>query len=192
MKRNVIKTFLLVMLLVMLLMPLTRLLSIGQQAADANDAEHMIKPMLAMLAESPQMTANTAVEPIMELEDAWEIEDTREESWETPLVVGMRSGDNELGFDRASNTFYCTLGMDGGDDWPELALFAKPEQGIENLRVAWVDDYSYDYRSDAIREGYRYELMAYTDTQYAYFGVVFTGLPTVTLHVSGGSGVSGR
>ena len=186
MRRNVIRTTLLVALLVMMLMPLVHVLSIGQGAIDANDAEHMVKPMLAMLAESPQRKANTAVEPMLELEDAWAIEDTREESWEEPLVVGMRNGDDELGFDRASNTFYCTLGMEDTGDWPELALFAQGAQGTENLRVAWIDDYSYDYRSDAIREGYRYELLAYTDTQYAYFGMVFTGLPLVTLHVQDG------
>jgi len=143
-------------------------------------------PMLEMLAGSPQMQAKTAVEPMLELEDAWAIEDTREESWEEPLVIGMRNGENELGFDRASNTFYCTLGMEDTGEWPELALFAQGAAGADNLRVAWIDDYSYDYRSDAIREGYRYELLAYTDTQYAYFGVVFTGLPMVVLHVHGG------
>lgn len=184
-------TMLLVAVLIMLLVPLVHLLSSGMGAIDLNDAEHMVKPMLAMLAESPQMKANTAVEPMLELEDAWAIEDTREESWEEPLVIGMRNGANELGFDRESNTFYCTLGMEDTGDWPELALFAQGAQGTENLRVAWIDDYSYDYRSDAIREGYRYELLAYTDTQYAYFGVVFTGLPTVTLHVHGGEAVLG-
>ncbi|MBQ8617353.1 MAG: CotH kinase family protein [Clostridia bacterium] len=191
MRRNVIRTTLLVALLIMLLLPLVHVLSIGQGDMNANDAEHMVKPMLAMLAESPQMKANAAVEPMLELEDAWAIEDTREESWEEPLVVGMRNGDSELGFDRESNTFYCTLGMEDTGDWPELALFAQGAQDTENLRVAWIDDYSYDYRSDAIREGYRYELLAYTDTQYAYFGVVFTGLPTVTLHVHGGEAALG-
>ena len=192
MRRKLFKSMLLVALLIVLLLPLVHVLSSGQNAVDANDAEHMVKPMLAMLAESPQMKANTAVEPILELEDAWAIEDTREESWEEPLVVGMRNGENELGFDRESNTFYCTLGMEDTGDWPELALFAQGAQGTENLRVAWIDDYSYDYRSDAIRDGYRYELMAYTDTQYAYFGVVFTGLPTVTLHVHGGEEALGE
>lgn len=186
MRKNMIKAMLTVAVLLVLLAPLVHVLSSGQTDTNANDADHMVKPMLAMLAESPQVKANTAVEPMIELEDAWAIEDTREESWKEPLVIGMRNGDSELGFDRESNTFYCTLGMEDTGDWPELALFAQGAAGMENLRVAWVDDYSYDYRSDAIRDGYRYELLAYTDTQYAYFGVVFTGLPTVTLHVHGG------
>ena len=191
-RKKIIVASMMVAALILILVPLTHILSNGQGAIDANDAEHMVKPMLAMLAESPQRKANTAVEPMLELEDAWAIEDTREESWEEPLVVGMRNGDDELGFDRASNTFYCTLGMEDTGDWPELALFAQGAQGTENLRVAWIDDYSYDYRSDAIRDGYRYELLAYTDTQYAYFGVVFTGLPTVTLHVHGGGEALGE
>ncbi len=191
MRRRMIKSAMLVALLIAMLVPLTHVLSSGQSAIDANDADHMVKPMLAMLAQSPQMKANVAVETILELEDAWAIEDSREESWETPLVVGMRNGQNELGFDRESNTFYCTLGMESTDEWPELALFAQGAAGTENLRVAWIDDYSYDYRSDAIRNGYRYELLAYTDTEYAYVGVVFTGLPTVTLHVHGGEEMLG-
>lgn len=192
MRRKGIGTTLMVVLLLALLVPLERMLSAGQGEINANDADHMVKPMLAMLAQSPQMKANTAVESIMELEDAWAIEDTREESWEEPLVIGMRNGESEMGFDRESNTFYCTLGMEDTGDWPELALFAQGAQDTENLRVAWIDDYSYDYRSDAIREGYRYELLAYTDTQYAYFGVVFTGLPMVTLHVHGGEEALGE
>ncbi|MGN0773052.1 MAG: CotH kinase family protein, partial [Candidatus Ventricola sp.] len=55
------------------------------------------------------------------------------------------------------------------------------------LRVVWVDDYGYDYASDAVRDGVRYELLAYTDTEFAYFGVVFTGLPIVTLKIGGGT-----
>lgn len=192
MRRRIIKAMLLVALLVTLLLPLGHVLSSGVEAANAHDADHMVKPMLDMLENSPQMKANTVVEAMLELEDAWAIEDTREESWEEPLVVGMRNGASEMGFDRESNTFYCTLGMEDTGDWPELALFAQGAPGVQNLRVAWIDDYSYDYRSDAIRDGYRYELLAYTDTQYAYFGVVFTGLPTVTLHVHGGEAALGE
>ena len=184
-RRNLIAAAGCMAILIALLVPLAQLLSAGQGDAEANDADRMIRPMLELLEKSPLHTAHTPVGPVMEIEDAWAIEDTREERWETPLVTGMRSGDKELAYDAASNTFYCSLGIDGGDEWPELALYAGAD-GAQNLSVAWIDDYSYDYRSDAIREGYRYELLAYTDTEYMYFGVVFTGLPTVTLHVSGG------
>lgn len=60
----------------------------------------------------------------------------------------------------------------------------------EGVSVVWLDDYTYDSCRDAVAEGYRYELLAYTDTQYAYFGVVFTGLPIVTLHVDGGAAIA--
>ena len=183
MRRKVIYAGITVALLMALLVPLAHVLSIGGQKAQ--DAQHMVEPMLEMMAVRPQVMANLPVDTLLELEESWEIEDTREECWETPLVVAMRNGDSELGYDAPSNTFYCTLGMDTGDEWPEIALFAQGAEGAENLQVAWVDDYSYDYCSDSIRDGYRYELMAYTDTQYAYFGIVFTGLPIVTLHVAG-------
>ena len=167
-----------------LLVPAAKLLSMGHNMAGARDADHMIRPMLELLAKSPGETAHTPVEPMMDIEEVWAIEDARQER-EMPLVTGMRNGDSELGYDAQSNTFYCTVGMQDGD-WPELALFASPAEGAENLRITWIDDYSYDFLSDAVSEGYRYELLAYTDTEYAYLGIVFTGLPTVTLHVDGG------
>lgn len=184
MKRKLIGAAAAVVLLVLLLIPLTSLLSLGQDGVP-RDAEHVVEPMLELLAASPQEQAHTPVEPMIELEDAWAIEDERSEA-EQALVLGMRNGADEMGCDSESRTFYCTLGMDGAEDWPELELFAQAAEGAQNLRVAWIDDYSYDYRSDAIREGYRYELLAYTDTAYEYIGVVFTGLPIVTLHVHGG------
>ena len=71
MRKRLIGSMLLVALLIALLVPIVHVLSSGQGAIDANDADHMVKPMLAMLAESPQMKANIAVEPMMELEDVW-------------------------------------------------------------------------------------------------------------------------
>lgn len=184
MRRNLLGTTLLVLLLAALLLPVTRLLSSGQDAAGSQTADG-VEPMLNLLARSPAYRAQTAVEPMLELEEIWALEDEREES-ETPLVVGMRNGDQEMGYDAESGTFYCTIGMETGEDWPELALFAQAADGAENLHVVWVDDYSYDYASDAVCDGSRYELLAYTDTEFAYVGVVFTGLPIVTLHVDGG------
>ena len=45
-----------------------------------------------------------------------------------------------------------------------------------------MDDYTYDWRDEAVAEGYAYELIAYTDTEYAYFNLVFTGLPIVSIY----------
>jgi len=184
-RRKLIASAVCVLALTALLALPAQLLSLGSGADGAQDAEHVVRPLLALMAAGPAGHADAPVEPMMELEDAWAIEDTRAET-EGELVAGMMNGDMELGYDRESRTFYCTLGMNEDGDWPELALAAQPSPGAENLRVAWIDDYSYDYSTDAISEGYRYELMAYTDTEYAYFGVVFTGLPIVTLHVDGG------
>ena len=185
MRRNLLGAMLLMLLLAAMLLPVARLLSSGQDAGRGQTADG-VKPMLDLLAQSPTYRAHTAVEPMLELEEIWAIEDAREESG-APLVTGMRNGDHEMGYDAESDTFYCTIGMETGEDWPELTLFAQAAEGAENLRVVWVDDYSYDYASDAVREGWRYELLAYTDTEFAYIGVVFTGLPIVTLRVDGGA-----
>ena len=174
-RRKILRTLLAVALLVALMTPvvlvLTRTLA-AQQAE--NDA------LLAMHVEHTahrEEGFGSAVLPAIDIEEAWEIEDTREESWD-PLVTVMHNGSDELGYDMEYRTFYCTLGMDG-EDWPELALTAK---GAEGVQVAWIDDYTYDWRADAVAEGCSYELIAYTDTAYEYIYVVFTGLPIVTLH----------
>lgn len=184
-RKKILLTLLSVIILVALLSPLALLLSLGGDEGAPQDAEHVIAPMLKLLARSPASCADIPVEPIMELEDAWAVEDTRMEA-DHPLVAGMLNGAHELGYDSESQTFYCTIGMDGGEDWPELNLMAQGAEGDDSLRIAWIDDYTYDYPADAVSEGYRYELMAYTDEEFAYFGVVFTGLPVVTLNVHGG------
>lgn len=113
-----------------------------------------------------------------EIEELWEIEDEREESVE-PLVTALENHEVPLAFDRESNTFYCTLGLENGAEWPELHLTAPGAR--KGTAICFADDYTYDWCDEAIREGYAYQLMAYTDSEYAYFNLVFTGLPLVML-----------
>ena len=117
------------------------------------------------------------VEPAGDIEQIWEIEDARVES-ERPLVTVLENGGVPLAYDAAENVFYCTLGMGHGEEWPQLHLTAP---GAKGIRLVFVDDYSYDWCSDALFSGYPYQIMAYTDTEYAYMDVVFTGLPLVQL-----------
>lgn len=118
------------------------------------------------------------IEPAAEIEAIWEIEDMRTES-ETPLVTALLNCGARLGYDAEENTFYCPIGLETGDEWPEIHLTAP---GAEDVRLVFVDDYSYDWCSDALRDGYAYQIMAYTDTEYSYAQIVFTGLPVVTMH----------
>lgn len=120
------------------------------------------------------------VEGPTEIETIWEIEDAREKS-DAPLVTAMQNNGVPLAYDVAENTFYCTLGMENGESWQELCLTAPDEPQVS---ICFVDDYTYDSCADAIAEGTAYELMAYTDTQYSYFQLVFTGLPMVQLDAS--------
>ena len=118
------------------------------------------------------------VEPVMEIEAVWAIEDARTESG-GPLVTYLENGGAPLGYDAEENTFYCTLGLGQGEGWPEIHLTAP---GAKGARLVFVDDYSYDWCADAIREGYAYQILCYTDTEFSYAQIVFTGLPIVTLH----------
>ncbi|MBQ4608653.1 MAG: CotH kinase family protein [Clostridia bacterium] len=117
------------------------------------------------------------VEPVMEIEAVWAIEDARTESG-GPLVTYLENGGAPLGYDAEENTFYCTLGLGQGEGWPEIHLTAPDAKGT---RLVFVDDYSYDWCADAIREGYAYQLLCYTDTKFFYTQIVFTGLPIVLM-----------
>ena len=115
------------------------------------------------------------VEPVVEIEEIWAIEDTRQES-ERPLIAELENDGMPLGYDAVDNTFYCPIGLETGDEWPEIHLTAPD---AEDMRFVFVDDYAYDWCTEAVREGYRYQVMAYNDTHYSYFDVVFTGLMQV-------------
>ena len=62
-----------------------------------------------------------------------------------------------------------------------LAAAASERAGRKGVQLVFVDDYTYDWCSDALRDGYAYQILAYTDTEYAYAQIVFTGLPVVTM-----------
>jgi len=111
------------------------------------------------------------------IEEIWAIEDLREESSE-PLVAALENHGMPLAYDRTMNTFYCTLGLENGETWPDIHLTAPDASGI---RLIFVDDYAYDWCSDAIRDGYAYQVLAYDDTHFSYFDLVFTGLPLIML-----------
>ena len=122
------------------------------------------------------------VEPVREIEEIWAIEDEREES-EEPLVTRLFCNGAEAAYDAESNTFYCTLGLENGEEWPEIELATAKNVG-GGLTLCFVDDYAYDACADAIRDGYAYQIVAYTDETYSYSDVVFTGLPIFSLHTA--------
>lgn len=136
---------------------------------------------LAMYADSlnARQTTEPAVvlPPFEDIEELWAIEDARTES-AAPLVTCLENNGSPLGYDAQRNTFYCTLGLEAESDWPEIVLTAPEASGVT---IRFLDDYTYDWRDEAVAEGYPYELIAYTDTEYAYFDLVFTGLPIVSI-----------
>ena len=117
------------------------------------------------------------VEPVKDIEDIWAIEDARVES-DMPLVTALENNGVPLAYDAETNTFFCTLGLDHGDQWPDIHLTAPDAKGV---KLTFVDDYSYDWCDDAIRDGYPYQVIAYTDEVFSYFDIVFTGMMQVCI-----------
>lgn len=112
-----------------------------------------------------------------DIETIWAIEDAREES-DVPLVTRLYHDNAPLAYDAQSNTFYCTLGLNQGGEWPQIRLTAPDTPDVQ---LVFADDYTYDWCGDAVREGYSYQLLAYTDEVFSYADVVFTGLPLVMI-----------
>ena len=133
---------------------------------------------LAVLWGSPYAPA---VKPVLEIEEIWAIEDARQES-DAPLLTCLENNGMRLGYDAQENTFYCPIGLENGDAWPELHLSAPGAKGVQ---LAFADDYTYDWCGDAVREGIAYQILTYTQTEFAYAQIVFTGLPIVTLSTDG-------
>jgi len=144
-----------------------------------------LKLLLAMLVLTVLIAATVifgspyapVMRPVAEIEEIWAIEDARQES-ETPLVTRLLNYGAELGYDESENTFYCTLGRDNGETWPQLYLTAPEAKGVS---LCFVDDYTYDWCADAIRDGYAYQFIAYTDEEFSYSQIVFTSLPIISL-----------
>jgi len=139
----------------------------------------LIAALLAVLAATILWGSPYApvVAPVADIEAIWAIEDARTES-ETPLVTALANHGALLGYDETENTFYCPIGLETGDEWPQIHLTAP---GVKGVSLVFVDDYGYDWCSDALRDGYSYQIMAYTDTEFSYAQIVFTGLPVVTM-----------
>ena len=144
-----------------------------------------LKLMTAILAMTALLVCTVAlfspyapgVGPVLDIEDIWAIEDAREES-DVPLVTVLENNGMRLGYDAQENTFYCPIGLDNGEEWPELRLSAPGAKGVQ---LAFADDYTYDWCEDAVREGYAYQILAYTQEKFWYTQVVFTGIPVVCL-----------
>ena len=139
----------------------------------------MMAALLAALAAAVLYGSPYApvVQPVLDIEEIWAIEDAREES-DKPLVTALEWNGMRLGYDGTENTFYCPIGLENGEEWPQLHLTAPGARGVQ---LVFADDYSYDWCADAIRDGYPYQILAYTDTEFAYMQIVFTGLPIVTI-----------
>lgn len=68
-----------------------------------------------VLLASPYAPVVGAFRPI---EEIWAIEDERVMS-EIPLVTALSNHNVPLAYDAQQNTFYCTLGLEQGGEWPD-------------------------------------------------------------------------
>ncbi len=130
--------------------------------------------LFVVLFDSPYQPV---VGPCRDADEVWAIEDERKQS-EKPLVTALEMNGMPLTYEAETNTFYCTLGLEQKETWPDIHLTA-PE--AKNMGLFFTDDYTGDACNEAIQKGLSYQVMAYNEDEYDHFSVVFTGLPIISL-----------
>ena len=110
------------------LWPLCQRMSDAAAGSAASEKQRVLAQALEAQAAHEAQEAGSAVQPIIEIEEAWAIEDAREAAQE-PLVTAMTREGQALGYDVQSRTFYCTLG-EGAEEWPALSLSARGALGV--------------------------------------------------------------
>lgn len=139
----------------------------------------MLALALAVILGSP--FAPVAAPCPEDIETIWAIEDARTPC-DGPLVTALENNGVPLAYDRETNTFYCSLGLDKGEQWPQIHLTAP---GAEGVSLLFADDFTYDSCAEAVAMSNVYSLLAYTQEEYAYANLVFTGLPLLSLTAEG-------
>ena len=114
---------------------------------------------------------------LIDIETVWSIEDTHKAKDEFDQFILYADG-FPLPYDKESRTFFYPLPLDS-TDWPTIVLSLSMNQGLEAYLV---DDITSDDKQQAVASSTRYEIIAYDDTTYAYYGLIFTGLPVLTIH----------
>lgn len=113
----------------------------------------------------------------IDIETVWSIEDSHESIDKFDQLLLYADG-LSLPYDAESQTFFYPLPLDS-IDWPVDMLSMPADQP---LCVNLIDDFTGDDKQDAVASSNRYEIIAYNDTSYAYYGLVFTGLPALSIH----------
>ncbi len=116
------------------------------------------------------------IEPLRPIEEIWDLEDARREST-SALVTRLERDGVPLGYDEENNTFFCPIPLDS-EEWPSLSLRAP---GVPGLRMCFADDYLYDSPADALAGGVAYRVFAYTEKEFSYFSLVFTGMTQISI-----------
>ena len=141
----------------------------------------LLMPALALLASAVLVILLSSpyaavIEPLRPIEEIWDLEDTRQES-DGVLVKSLQRDGVPLGYDEERNTFYCPIPLES-EEWPSFSLESP---GVPGLRMCFADDYLYDSPADAMAGGVAYRVFAYTEKEFSYFNLVFTGIPQVCL-----------
>ncbi|MFA9375950.1 MAG: CotH kinase family protein [Lachnotalea sp.] len=88
----------------------------------------------------------------------------------------------ELPFDTDSSTFYLPLSMEE-EDW-EYGDFSSGDEGVSILLE---DDFNNVVKKDAIANNESFEFIAFTDQEYRFYHIVFTGLPIMNITINDGT-----
>ena len=79
-------------------------------------------------------------------------------------------------FDSQSKTFYVSVDMEKRE-WEKFGFLS----GQPEYEIVFPEDLFQRKKEDVIAKGERFQVFVYDETQYAEYGIVFTGLPVMDL-----------
>jgi hypothetical protein len=87
-----------------------------------------------------------------------------------------------LPYDTESSTFYLPLSMDD-ESWE----FGEFTSGDESVTILFTEDFKTVDKLDAIANNQSFTFIAFTNEEYRYYNLVFTGLPIMNITINEGN-----
>lgn len=95
------------------------------------------------------------------------------------LEVRLRFQGEQLPYDTSSNTFYLPLNMQI-EEWETGNLKVDKK----DVSIFFIDDFTKKSKLEAIAKNEGFTFVAYTEKEYQYYTLVFTGLPMMLINTS--------
>lgn len=98
------------------------------------------------------------------------------------ILQNLMFNGEALPYDAESSTFYLPLSMES-EDWESGELTSA----VDEVSILFTSDFTKVEKLDAIANNESFTFLAFTNEEYRYYNIVFTGLPIMNITINEGS-----